>query len=273
MDLRKLTIRSISGAVYIGIIIGSLFAGPVVFGIMCGLVALLASLEFTKIVGGFSYRRSIPLALDVLGCIALSQSHMLEIILLWIVIMLARFVCELYMKDENPIKQLAYSALMQVYIGIPIALMHIMEFLTTPTLFLLSIFILIWMNDTGAFIIGCTIGRKKLFERISPKKSWEGFWGGFVFDIVAVIFFCYYPGFLKIDYPFMHGNIPFWIGLAVIVTAFSTWGDLIESLFKRTLGIKDSGNIIPGHGGILDRIDSILLVMPACAIYLLFWFI
>lgn len=123
----------------------------------------------------------------------------------------------------------------------------------------LSIFIFTWINDTGAYCTGMLFGKHRLFERISPKKSWEGSIGGGVFSIIAAIVMAHY-------FPFM--PISTWIGLALTVVIFGTLGDLTESLLKRTIGIKDSGNILPGHGGMLDRFDSTLMAVPAAVVYL-----
>ncbi len=127
---------------------------------------------------------------------------------------------------------------------------------------MLLIFIMIWLNDTGAFLVGSAIGRHRLFERLSPKKSWEGFFGGLLFCLIAG----YLAPILSADdfagYPMRY------VGLGVLVCVFSTWGDLFESMIKRAAGVKDSGNILPGHGGMLDRIDSILFVVPASLVYL-----
>mgnify|MGYP003461984886 FL=1 len=127
---------------------------------------------------------------------------------------------------------------------------------------LLAIFIFIWLNDTGAYCVGTLIGKHRLFERISPKKSWEGFWGGLILCVISGIAIAtwlnsYFNG------PQLYG----WIVLAAIVSIFSTWGDLCESLIKRSIGVKDSGKILPGHGGILDRIDSLLLVSPTALLF------
>ena len=121
------------------------------------------------------------------------------------------------------------------------------------------------MNDTGAYLVGCTIGRHRLFERISPKKSWEGFWGGLLFSALTALAYFY---FINNEAPNFANSIVFYIGLGLVVPVFATFGDLVESMFKRSIGVKDSGNLIPGHGGILDRIDSLLFVIPAVYIYL-----
>ena len=119
--------------------------------------------------------------------------------------------------------------------------------------------IFIWINDTGAFLVGITIGRHRLFERISPKKSWEGFIGGLIFSfITAWVFSLFYDNFSLIQ----------WLGLSLTISISSTFGDLCESLLKRTIHIKDSGHILPGHGGLLDRFDSVLLAAPAAYIYI-----
>ena len=123
----------------------------------------------------------------------------------------------------------------------------------------LSIFIFLWLNDTGAYCIGSLIGKHRLFERISPKKSWEGSIGGGVVAIgVSFILAHYFPFMSMIE----------WAGLALVVVIFGTWGDLTESLLKRQLHVKDSGNILPGHGGMLDRFDSSLMAIPAAVVYL-----
>lgn len=125
----------------------------------------------------------------------------------------------------------------------------------SPTIY----FIFNWVNDTGAYCTGMLFGKHKLFERISPKKSWEGSIGGGIFCIIASFLLSHF-------FPFMSTGV--WIGLALTVVVFGTWGDLTESLLKRRLGIKDSGNILPGHGGMLDRFDSAILAIPAAVVYL-----
>jgi phosphatidate cytidylyltransferase len=123
----------------------------------------------------------------------------------------------------------------------------------------LGILTLVWINDTGAFLIGIMFGRNKLFPRVSPKKSWEGAIGGAFISLVAAIWMHSLMGIL---------NRSDWIILAIVVSVFGVFGDLAESLFKRSADMKDSGLLIPGHGGLLDRIDSILFVMPLALCYL-----
>ena len=151
--------------------------------------------------------------------------------------------------------------------ALPFALLNVLAFHSDETASIsqynailpLSIFIFNWVNDTGAYCTGMLFGKHKLFERISPKKSWEGSIGGSVFCIISSFILAHF-------FPFMSTGV--WIGLALTVVIFGTWGDLTESLLKRRLGIKDSGNILPGHGGMLDRFDSAILAIPAAVVYL-----
>jgi phosphatidate cytidylyltransferase len=124
----------------------------------------------------------------------------------------------------------------------------------------LLIFIYVWLNDTGAYLAGITFGRHPLFSRVSPKKSWEGFWGGIAITVIAsLVIAFYFSSFISWELN---------LGLALVTSIFATFGDLVESLFKRSSGIKDSGILLPGHGGILDRVDSIMLAAPATLIYI-----
>jgi phosphatidate cytidylyltransferase len=165
-----------------------------------------------------------------------------------------------------------------MYIALPFSLLNVLAFNATPegsvrfnTLLPLSIFIFLWVNDTGAYCVGSLLGRHKLFPRISPGKSWEGSIGGAVFVLAIAWLIGTYDNTLILDGDNTGRgmlSVPAWLGLGLVVVIFGTWGDLVESLFKRTLGIKDSGNILPGHGGMLDRFDSSLLAIPAAVVYL-----
>jgi len=182
------------------------------------------------------------------------------------------FVSELYTRNENAIHDWAYTMLSQMYIALPFSMINVLAFRQAPDgdihyyyLLPLSVFIFLWTNDTGAYCSGSLLGKHKLFPRISPAKSWEGSIGGalFVLIVAAVV------GYLESQSNALSGlTIVQWLGLGLVVTVFGTWGDLVESLFKRTLGIKDSGNILPGHGGMLDRFDSSLMAIPASVVYL-----
>ncbi len=182
------------------------------------------------------------------------------------------FIAELYTKAENPINNLAYTTLSQMYIALPFSMIPVLAFMAQNNgqssynyLLPLSVFIFLWVNDSGAYCIGTLFGKHRLFERISPKKSWEGSIGGAAFVLIASIIIALLSGNNE-------GNslnrLLVWIGLGQVVVVAGTLGDLVESLIKRTIGVKDSGNILPGHGGMLDRFDSSLMALPAAVIYI-----
>ena len=191
------------------------------------------------------------------------------------------FISELYLKQENPINNWAYTMLSQMYIALPVSMIPVLAFVGSAdgevhfnALLPLSVFIFLWVNDTGAYCVGSLQGRHKLFPRVSPGKSWEGSIGGAVFVLLAAWGIgCLDNMFVAdLDQPRFFGRciLPIWqwLGLGIVVVFFGTWGDLVESLFKRTIGIKDSGNILPGHGGMLDRFDSALMAFPAAVVYI-----
>ncbi len=266
--------RSISGIVYIAIIIAGILCGTSAYSSLLLLLGITAAIEFSRLLAGQKASTALTTALDVAGTIFMISGFIAANLIgspsiawcfatLYILYLVARLVCQLYLPALDAIRSLGYSFFSQIYIALPISLMTLLYSRCGTPHLVLGIFIMIWLNDTGAFIVGSAIGRHRLFPRISPKKSWEGFWGGVVFAIAAGILFgtCFQHFFSGLDT----------IQLAVagaVVAAFATWGDLVESLIKRTLGVKDSGNIIPGHGGILDRIDSLLLVAPAMVAYI-----
>ena len=182
------------------------------------------------------------------------------------------YIKELYGKHANPIANLGVIMLSQMYIVLPLSLINVLAFVpfdcystdySPASKFYaipLSMYIFIWINDTGAYLSGVTLGKHKLFPRISPKKSWEGSIGGALLTVASAFAVAHFFTFM---------NKWQWIGMALVVVIFGTFGDLIESMIKRHLDIKDSGHILPGHGGILDRLDSMLLSIPAVVIYLL----
>lgn len=269
--MKNIVTRSLSGIVYVALIVCALLAGATWFAALMALFALLAVREFQMLTGDAS--KSSPLTLlintvDIAAAIALCLAALndLSYLLFDGCILLAYLICRivlaLYDKRPDAFAATGRSVLSVVYIGLPLSAAAVIAQFTNgqdiTRQLMLIIFIMIWLNDTGAYCVGSMLGRHKLFERLSPKKSWEGFWGGMLFCVAAGIACAYANDF---------ENLLLWIGLGVVVSVFSTWGDLFESLMKRTLGVKDSGHLIPGHGGILDRIDSLLLVAPACLIF------
>lgn len=264
MNLKSLLLRSCSGLIYCGIIIATLFWGIYPFSFMMMCFGILASIELSKICKDITQNSLPGLILDCTAISFLCFSWLNFPLLGWIFVYICRIILELYLKSEKPIRCLAISLMTQIYIGLPLGLItFIADYIGLH--FALVIFLMIWINDTGAYLIGSLFGKHRLFERISPKKSWEGFFGGLVFNLLAGWLFAIGGG----EFWDVKWNVLTWLIFGALVTIFGTWGDLIESMIKRSLNLKDSGHIIPGHGGIMDRIDSLLLVSPIAFLFLI----
>lgn len=267
--------RAITGVLFVIVLVGCILCNPLSFGFLFTLICALSVHEFAQLVNN-SDEVSINKTITALGGAYLflalmsfctQQSSGSRVFLPYLLLLLYLMIAELYLKKKNPIGNWAFSMLSQLYVALPFALLNVLAFHYSPEtssvtynpILPLSIFVFIWLSDTGAYCVGSLIGKHRLFERISPKKSWEGSIGGSVFSIASSLVFAHF-------FPFMPGWQ--WVGLAIVVVIFGTWGDLTESLMKRQLGIKDSGNILPGHGGMLDRFDSALIAIPAAVVYL-----
>lgn len=261
--------RTLSGAVFITIIIGSILINEYTFAAAFALITALAVAEFHKITNrleNVSVNSGLAIISSVLlfVCSFLYNSNFIgaKVFSVYGLSLLIVFVYELYRKESNPIHNWAYFVLGQVFIALPFALLtSILYVIEYQPILLLAVFATIWVNDTGAYLVGVTFGKHRLFERISPKKSWEGFVGGGVFALISGYVFSLFISDL---------DLVQWLIFSEIIVILGTYGDLTESLMKRTLNIKDSGNTIPGHGGILDRFDSMILAAPAVFIYLTF---
>lgn len=279
--VKNLIIRAITGAVFVAIMVVGISFRPDVMILLFAAITGLTIWEFTGLVNqseNVAVNRFISTAagiyffLAVAGyCSGLTPSAAFVPYLLTVVYLL---VSELYLKQTNPINNWAYTMLSQMYIALPFSMINVLAFRSTPDgnvtfewLLPLSLFIFLWTNDTGAYCSGSLLGRHKLFPRISPGKSWEGSIGGAVFVMIAAAII-YFLNVGQTDGLVAGMPLWQWLGLGLVVVVFGTWGDLVESLFKRTLGIKDSGNILPGHGGMLDRFDSSLMAIPAAVVYL-----
>lgn len=184
-----------------------------------------------------------------------------RILAAFIPLVIAVFVAELYRKKDTPLSNIAAALAGLVYVALPLALACAMAFPNGgyAPWFILSLVVVIVTNDIFAYAVGVTFGRHRLFERISPKKSWEGFFGGVVFSVAAAVFCGWLLG----------QNLIVWGGAGLVAAGGAVLGDLVESLFKRSASVKDSGTALPGHGGLLDRMDSILFAFPLLYLYFL----
>jgi len=248
--------RAISGAVYIVLLISATFYSSNSFLLFFGILLLIAVSEFCKLV---NLRNIVPMLIAVGLFILCNLSYTIKtndiLILLATLLVSVKAIFFLFDKKNKPVDSLSKYVYLIGYLILPFVLITKIPFVENsynPNI-ILSIFILIWVNDTFAFLVGKTFGKHKLFEKVSPKKTIEGFVGGFIFSIVAGIILAQ---FLMLQ-SYIH-----WIFIAVLASVFGTLGDLVESKFKRIANVKDSGNIMPGHGGVLDRLDSIIFVAP-----------
>ena len=276
--MKNLITRTITGIIFVAAIVAS-FLRPDAMVLLFSIVTGMTIWEFTGLVNqreDISVNRFIATVAGVYFFFAMTYfcsdlyggAAKTVVFIPYLITIIYLLVAELYLKQVDPIQNWAYTMLSQMYIALPFSMLNVLAFTATNngvvtfnTLLPLSIFVFLWINDSGAYCVGSLIGRHKLFPRISPAKSWEGSVGGAVFVLAAAWAISYY-----LDDRML--TMPEWLGLGLVVVVFGTWGDLIESLFKRTLGIKDSGNILPGHGGMLDRFDSSLLAIPAAVVYL-----
>ena len=282
--MKNFIIRAITGILFVAVVV-TCFLDPRAMVLLFALVTGLTIWEFTGLVNereSVTVNRFICTVAGVYFFLAMAYfcsdvyggSAKSVVFIPYLVTIVYLLVAELYAKQPDPINNWAYTMLSQMYIALPFSLLNVLAFTATPdgrvmfnTILPLSVFVFLWMNDTGAYCVGSLLGRHKLFPRISPGKSWEGSVGGAI--VVLLVAWAIHYFLLDPDHTgkAMLSLIE-WLGLGLVVVIFGTWGDLVESFFKRTLGIKDSGNILPGHGGMLDRFDSSLLAIPAAVVYL-----
>lgn len=275
--MKTLVTRTITGVFFVAALVGCVVWSEMSFALFFALIAGLGVWEFSANVNRhagaavnpfIASMAAVVLVLTVGRCCSMQANYAL--FLPFVGTLLYLLISELYRKAENPLKNWAYAFAAQLYVALPLSMISLLAYhldikngLVVFDWFLpLSVFIFLWSSDSGAYLFGSAFSRyfpAKLFPRVSPGKSWVGSIGGGVLTlIVAAVLWHFRPELL---------NLPQWLGLGLVVCVFGTWGDLVESLFKRQLGIKDSGNVLPGHGGILDRFDSALLAIPAAVIY------
>ncbi len=278
--LKNFIVRAISGVVMFAVVLGAILGSRWTFGALVMLIALGGEWEFyrfaekagykpQRLIGLFAGAMVVTIAfalmMEITGGNAPAPMMTLAAVLgvAFVILTPLSFICELYRKSETPIANIASTMMGVVYVALPMALLLFIPMLLSPEKWqpwtvIFYIFI-IWANDVFAYLFGITLGKHRLFERISPKKSWEGFFGGLL-------------GAMAMGYvaaTVLDGNIVVWVGMGLVAAISGVFGDLVESLFKRSVDVKDSGNIIPGHGGWLDRFDALILSVPFVFVYLL----
>lgn len=257
--------RAISGIVYIALLLGATLISPITFELLFVVFLGIAVVEYCKLA---NLDRKLPLAIATIGVllfgIYISQDFLINLLLsLAALFVSVGMLAELFKDSPTPMRDGSGKLVRLIgYVVLPFLLIIKLPFLRgeyNPYI-IIGMFIIIWANDTFAYIVGKAIGKNKLFERVSPKKTIEGFVGGVLFATAGAYTLGLYYTFLT---PWQ------WMAFAAIVSVFGTLGDLVESKLKRNAGVKDSGNIMPGHGGILDRLDSVIFAIPFLFLYYL----
>ena len=271
--MKNLIIRALTGIIFVVVLVSAICIHPIFFLILFCIITGLTLWEFGGLVKHYE-NANLQRAVNVLGGVYLFIATFVyangltdgKIFLPYLLFIMLTMIAELYYKAPNPINNWAFTLFAQIYCAGSFSMLNFIGaepgtpgVMSYTPLFIMAIFIFVWLDDTGAYLVGSLIGKRKLFERISPKKSWEGFFGGLILVLASSQAFAWFaPEISRLN----------WLGLATTVVLFGTWGDLIESLLKRTLGVKDSGHILPGHGGMLVRFDSVMLAVPASYIYI-----
>ena len=277
--MKNLMVRTLSGLVLVAVFVGAVLGSQWSFGALLLLILVGGQTEFYKLARetGLSPQRWMGLAVGVLlfalNFIVFRQfsrsvtdeaGGAVLYLLLYIGLLLPTlFVCGLFRRSATPLANLGATLLGVLYVAVPLSLLLYVPVLAgdgvwRPETVLCYIFI-IWANDVFAYLVGMTFGRHRLCERLSPKKSWEGFFGGLAGAVATGLAAAYA----------LDTNYWVWGGLALVASLSGVAGDLVESMFKREAGVKDSGQVIPGHGGVLDRFDALLLSAPYVFLYLL----
>ena len=281
--MNNFVVRTITGVLFVAAVIVC-FLRPMSMMFFFALVTGMSIWEFTGLVNQrehITVNRFICTAAGVFFFIAVAgfcgELTPSSVFIPYLLTVVYLFCAGLFTRNADPVNDWAYSMMSQMYIALPLSCLNVLAFrygadgVEYNFLLPLSIFVFLWMNDTGAYCTGSLLGRHKLFPRVSPGKSWEGSVGGAIIVVlVAVLMSWVDESHLLASFGATETGLTLaqWIGLGLVVVVFGTLGDLVESLFKRTLGIKDSGNILPGHGGMLDRFDSSLMAIPASVVYI-----
>ena len=272
--MKEFLIRTLFGAIYAGVVVGSILWDATIFGIVFMIVTALAVKEYHTLVQNSVKQTAYAMAASVLLFAFVFFSYTavqwsFYILFGYVFVLIISMLHEIFTPTNQTLAHWGHLCSSQVMIALPFSLMT--AILMHDRYLLLALFILVWANDSGAYLLGSLTahtqrGNHKMCPAISPKKSWEGLIGGIILSVAAACVFHQVGWTSSIQltaYPWLNSIL-----LALVVSVFSTLGDLMESQMKRTLGVKDSGKFMPGHGGVLDRFDSLLLVTPV--VYFLF---
>lgn len=294
--MNNLVTRALAGAVYCAVIVLSICGGGIWFYLVTLLLTIGGMVEYKRLINGINDGdgASQSTGLDMVGALVVwglapgmgalewlinssaenddlslyfnSYKFILGFVVvcgsLLLLYILLRLFLAITSHSANAVTEAMQSVFSLVYVAMPLSILNFITFINptnTGKFLIMVMFIMIWLSDTGAYCVGSLIGRRKLCERLSPKKSWEGFWGGLLFSGAAgCLAWALAPGW---------GSVISWIVYGIMVALCATLGDLFESMLKRRAGVKDSGHVIPGHGGVLDRIDSLLTVAIMTPLY------
>ena len=274
--MKNFIIRLFTAIAIVAVQVLCTYLSPYSFAGLFLLLTALAVNEFLKVLShGGQVQVSRPLMI-VGSCYlffafwlnSLTELSMLVLFVPYLLFLLFCYIRELFSNNSNPVFNLGAMVLSQTYVVLPLSLVNMLAFghydcfsASAPFYAIpLTLYVFIWLNDTGAYLSGSLLGKHRLYPRISPKKSWEGAIGGALATIASAFIVAHFYTFMELWQ---------WIGMAIVVILAGTFGDLTESMMKRQLDIKDSGHILPGHGGFLDRLDSMLFAIPAVVAYLL----
>ena len=274
----NLIIRSVTGLVFVLVVVGCTIWHPLSYALLFATISGLTTWEFCTLMNKYQdcqINRFVTTVASVylFGAVLAFNANITgaEIFIPYLITIVYLLVTELYFPKNNVLQNWSLTMMSQLYVALPFALLNTLSFISVKHdvfynwMFPLSVFIFLWSGDSAAYFFGTWLGKHRLFPRISPKKSWEGTFAAFIMALLVSQVIAYF------DYGFSVNELPnrlAWAGMSVVVIGFGTWGDLVESLVKRKLGIKDSGKILPGHGGMLDRFDSSLLAVPMAVVYI-----
>ena len=259
--------RAITGFFFVAVMLASVLLGVYAFTLFFLILSVLSVEEFYRLVSTGEVKPqkrwglALTLSIYLPVCLYFFKGEPLQYMLICVPLSALIIIAELYRNKPNPFQNIAFTLFGVLYAAVPFSFFYGIAFTDGEysSHYPLAFLILLWASDTGAYLFGISLGKHKLFERHSPKKTWEGFAGGMVTSLAAA-------GILSIyfnELPYYH-----WLSISAIIVVFGTLGDLSESMLKRSLSVKDSGTLLPGHGGLLDRFDGLLLAAPLVFVYL-----